>query len=433
MSANQKWLVAGITFTIVALGVMVEIRSAFLSRRMTDFGDYQRAAWAIRVGADPYSVTCDNGWHYNYPPLLAVLMAPFSDAPPGCAQVAALPYAVAVVTWYAVGVFAMLFAIHLIACAVEATLGTAYRRFGYVWWATRLGPLVVSLPAAGRTLGRGQVNTIVLALLAGWLVSVIRGRRVAGGVFLAIAICIKVIPAFLLLHPLWRRDGRALAGSAVGLVLGLVAIPVAMCGPAAAVSQATTYLKVTLAPGLGLGGDQSRSDELTNANTTDSQSLMSVLHNLSHPDSWTRPARFATWVKSIHWLAAGVLVGLTFWSAGGQPLSPQTDLLFAGSLCVLMAVVSPVCHLHYFLFVTPLLATTWTQSRSRVAVALFFGAQLLSLFPLRMPGSHAMPFREFGVTTATALGVWAFGLRAIRRRPGVTEPVMPALLSGRAA
>jgi hypothetical protein len=433
MSAPQKWLIVGIAMAIVALGIMVVIRSAFLKRRMTDFGDYQRAAWAIRTGADPYSVTCDNGWHYNYPPLLAIVMAPFADAPPDGRPVAALPYAVSVGAWYAIGVLAMLVAVHLLACAVEWSMRIRRPRFGYDWWAMRLGPLLISLPAAGRTLGRGQVNTIVLALLAGWIWSVVRGRRVTGGVLLALAICIKVIPAFLLLHPLWRRDGRALAGSVVGLVLGLAAVPMSVCGPAAATAQATTYLRVTLAPGLGLGGDYSRSEELTNANTTDSQSIMSVLHNLSHTDSWARPARFATWAKAAHWLTAGVLVCLTLMTAGRRPAAPCGDLLFTGSLCVVMVVVSPVCHLHYFLFVTPLLAVLWPRPRGTLAMALFFGVQVLSLFPITMPGSHAMPFREFGATTLTALAAWAVGLREIGRNARELKPTQPAQVSNRAA
>jgi hypothetical protein len=432
MSSFQKWFVVALALAILALGVMVEIRSVFLKRRMTDFGDYQRAAWAIRVGQDPYSVTCDNGWHYNYPPLLAILMGPFADPPVGGANVAALPYSVSVVAWYLVGVGAMLVAVHLLATAVETALLQPPRRLGHAWWGLRLGPLLLALPAAGRTLARGQVNTVVLALLAGWLCGMVCGRRITGGLCLAFAICIKVVPAFLLLHPLWRRDRRVLAGCAVGLGVGLWGIPVAVCGPTAAIEQARIFLNVTLAPGLGLGGDGSRAEELTNANTTDSQSIMSVLHNLAHPDSWIRPAEFEPWVKMAHWAAAAVLATLTIGVVGRRKRSPQNDLLFGGALCVVMAVVSPVCHLHYFVFVTPLLAALWWAPRSRWTtgvLANFVVVQALSLFPIRLSGESAMPFREFGVTTAAALAVWGVAIADARRGEAISAADSPLPVS----
>ena len=147
---------------------------------------------------------------------------------------AALPYVVSVAVWYTIGIAATFLAVHWLAVAVEAGLSRAPRRYGYLWWSLRLVPLLVILPATGRTLARGQVNTIVVALIAGWAASLVTGRRVRAGVMLAFAICIKVIPAFLVLHPLWRRDRRCLAGLAGGLGFALVVLPVllltAACG-----------------------------------------------------------------------------------------------------------------------------------------------------------------------------------------------------------
>ena len=67
---------------LLAFGVLVEIRSAYMRRRMTDLNCYLRAAWAVRQGgADLYHVFDDNGWHYNYPPLFAILLTPLADPP----------------------------------------------------------------------------------------------------------------------------------------------------------------------------------------------------------------------------------------------------------------------------------------------------------------------------------------------------------------
>src|SRR5947209_4175021 len=85
----------------VAFGGLVELRTALLSRRMGDLDCFLRAAWAVRSGADLYDVTDDNGFHYNYPPLLAVLATPLADPPAGAGRARLLPYPVSVGDWYA--------------------------------------------------------------------------------------------------------------------------------------------------------------------------------------------------------------------------------------------------------------------------------------------------------------------------------------------
>src|SRR5262249_31204322 len=73
------WLLLCVIFLF---GVLVEYRSVFLQRRMTDLNCYLRAGWAVRQGgADLYHTSDDNGWHYNYPPLYAILLAPLADPP----------------------------------------------------------------------------------------------------------------------------------------------------------------------------------------------------------------------------------------------------------------------------------------------------------------------------------------------------------------
>src|SRR6267154_31891 len=89
----------------IVFGVLVEVRGAFLQTRRTDLAVFARAAWAVRSGIDVYSVTDEKGLHYHYPPLLAILMAPLADPPPGVPMVAAVPFAVTVGVWYLLSVF----------------------------------------------------------------------------------------------------------------------------------------------------------------------------------------------------------------------------------------------------------------------------------------------------------------------------------------
>src|SRR5437660_1417540 len=80
------------------------------------------------------------------------------------------------------------------------------------WRALRVGPLLACLTPVFATLVRGQVNLFVLAPLCFAAAALLRGRSWRGGAWLALAVCLKVFPAFLLLYPLWRRDWRCLGG-----------------------------------------------------------------------------------------------------------------------------------------------------------------------------------------------------------------------------
>src|SRR5260370_10545374 len=81
LSRWERRGLAALLLLAVAFGVLVEVRSAFLTRRMGDLGVYVRGAWAVRTGHDLYEVTDDSGCHYNYPPLLPILATPLSDPP----------------------------------------------------------------------------------------------------------------------------------------------------------------------------------------------------------------------------------------------------------------------------------------------------------------------------------------------------------------
>jgi alpha-1,2-mannosyltransferase len=444
MSRRQRHCVVLLGVAAIVLGGIVEWRSVFLKRRMTDVGCYLRAAWAVRVGGDLYRVTDNNNWHYNYPPLLAVLIAPLADAPPGQPQPVAVPYPASVAIWYAASVLAIVLAVHWLATALSvaglseagprvhrargpASLRPATedqpQRDDHRWWALRLLPFLILLPAIGRTLARGQVNLFVVALLAGWIAGMVRGNRFRAGLYLAAAVCIKVIPALLIIHPLWRRDRRCLVGTAVGLVLGLVVIPVAACGPQAAYEQAQTFLKVTLLPGMGVeSGDTTRLRELTSINTTDSQSMMTALHNLAHPNPWFRPPKADPWVRRTHWGTAVALLAITLWRFRREQ-SALVEIRFAGALMVVMTLASPVSHLHYFVFCLPLVASLWAEERpSRGVVSLsafFVFANVASLLPIDL-------FRSFGLTTVAALMLWGAAMLTRDRATSVHSRREPA-------
>ena len=49
------------------------------SRMKLDLDVNLRAACAVRAGESPYAVTNERGWHYNLPPLLAILLMPLAE------------------------------------------------------------------------------------------------------------------------------------------------------------------------------------------------------------------------------------------------------------------------------------------------------------------------------------------------------------------
>src|SRR6516162_5067276 len=99
---SKKERLGLILLLIVALafGVLVVKRAAFMKRRMTDVDCYLRAAWAVRTGQDLYEVLDPSDWHYNSPPLFAILMTPLAAPPPGVDRTGMLQFPVSVAIWY---------------------------------------------------------------------------------------------------------------------------------------------------------------------------------------------------------------------------------------------------------------------------------------------------------------------------------------------
>ncbi|HEV3237302.1 MAG TPA: hypothetical protein VGZ25_09965, partial [Gemmataceae bacterium] len=131
---------------VLTFGGLVEIRSALLKRHMTDLQVYLRAAWAVRAGEDLYAIKDDNGWHYHYSPLFAILMAPLADPPPGYPRAGILPFGLSVAVWYAFSIACLMLASHGLAKAIEETVHRTHGRrvepYSRPWWGLRLIPIL---------------------------------------------------------------------------------------------------------------------------------------------------------------------------------------------------------------------------------------------------------------------------------------------------
>jgi hypothetical protein len=438
----SRWEWAGLALLLlffVAWGVLVEVRSAFLQRRMTDACCFFRAGWVVRTGGPLYDFTEENGWHYIYPPLFAVLMVPLADAPAGADRAGLLPYPVSVAIWYVLSVVFLMLALHGLARALEErspdrrVRGQPWgcRR----WWALRLVPLLACLPAVGHTLMRGQTNLLLLALLCGSAAAALRGRSWRSGLWLSGAICLKVYPAFLLLFFLWRRDGRALAGCALGLVIGLGLVPVSVFGVGRALDYYDRNARTLLLPALGLGEDRSLGDEILDSINNDSQSVEAALHNSLHLNRYTRPPEPSGLVQWTARAVCGVMTLLTLAAAGRRLDSGSAAVLLFGTLVVVMLLACPVCHSHYLCLLIPLLmgllAAAWDGRRDLRPGHVLTGLLVLNVTAYVLSNLPKLEvLRDLAVTIYPTFLLWltaTLALWRLARRPAAAAEVRPGL------
>jgi alpha-1,2-mannosyltransferase len=413
----RAFLLLLVTFAIY--GLVVEKRSAFMKRHMTDLGVYLRVGWAVRAGEDIYDVIDDNGWHYQYPPLFAILMVPLADPPPGVDRAGTLPFWASVGLWYLFSLACLTLAVHWLASALEERyvhpeLGRMPRGC-WRWWALRLIPILGCLTPIGHTLMRGQVNLLLLFFVSAMTAAWLRGRSGQAGLWLAAAICLKVIPAFLVLIPLWRRDWRCLGSCGLGLFVGLGVVPAAVFGLPRTLAYYEEYDQKLLRPAMGKGSDQSRAKELIEMTANDSQSILAAIHNTIYPDRLQRPPHPSMTVRWAHRVLCGVMTLVVLWAAGWRrATSAAATVLFAGVLTLTMVLMSPVCHLHYFcLSVIPvvgLIAAAWERhGRPRLGLWLFLllVVNVVANALPHLPGLEL--FREVGLAMYPALLIWGVG------------------------
>ena len=423
---------AAIVGLVLIFGAITELRSAFLIHRHTDAGVYFRAAWAVQAGQSIYEVVDDNGWHYHYPPLLAVLLRPLADPPAGVTGGRLLPYPVSIALWYLLGVVALVWAIHGLARTIEGSSRFAALRrpaFSRPWWVLRLAPAAVTLVPIGHALGRGQVGPILLLCATGMVGSFSARRGGRAGLWLAGAISLKVFPAYLLIYPAWRRDWRCLGACAFGLLLGFIVIPAIVLGPGRTIAGYDDFYRLVLRGATVNAPDASTAEEFYHEREGDLMSFRSVLFKTLHPDPATRPPALADWYDWAQKLL-GVGSTLLLLLALGRPESTRaiegpdsvvTTTIVLGLMLVAVIPLVPVSQPHYYMLVLPLVmgivADDW-QRRRRPRLSFWLGA-LLSLYTLAnllayLPGLERL--MDLGLPMYAGLVLWVAGLVILWRR-----------------
>jgi hypothetical protein len=459
---ERVWLAAGL-FALLAFGVNVEQRTALRRTPMTDLGVFACAAGAVRSGENPYTVTDWHGWHYQYPPALAILFTPMALPVPTGPPILAVGvartesntpwgYDIAshrrfyglhgenarffwiVAAWYILSVALIFLSAHALACALEKRrlrdpppAGLRDRRH---WWWLRTLPLLVCAGSLGTDLSRGQVDVVMLAAMSFGIYLAAAGRDLKAGFWLSLPATVKLFPVLLIIYPIWRRRWRMMAGAGAGIVLALAILPAVALGPARTNELYQNWLQVLAKPALGQGADTSRVRELTGMAGTDNQSLLAFIHNWRYHDlpRQQRPAqappveRYAAYA-----IGALMLLGVTLAIGTRWRDMPGDLLIIAGLLIGVALVVNPVSHNYYFLLVLPLVtgllnrgledpAGLASDLKTLLAVAVFMLTDLVARLPAIGPW-----LRDLGLPLLSLVGMMAAGAMALREHKGVVS------------
>lgn len=442
----------------------MERRTALRHEPMTDLSVFCIASGAVWSGQNPYSIPDWHGWHYQYPPALAIAFLPFAEPvplpadalPPEKLRTAAnTPYGYgiegknyyglhadnahfffSVAAWYLLSVLGILFSAHAIGCALEGKIlrspppeDSAQRK---TWWLRRLLPLAVLAGSLGTDLSRGQADILMLTAIAAGIYFLTAQKSFRAGLCLALPATIKLFPPLLLAYPFLRRQWRAGFGVIAGLFILLIALPVATLGPQRTQELYQCWFEVLAKPALGHGTDTSRQSELTGMGSTDNQSLLAAIHNWTHRSTprGERPAEAATWERNVVYACgAAMIAGVLFVIGWRRTDTPHQLCIVAGLLVGLALLINPVVHNFYYLLLLPLVAAiidlAHQQNLKRSArwkmifpVIVFMLADLLA----RAPGIGPV-LRDFGVTTASLIWLlWTGAVLLLQQKKSKSKP-----------
>ncbi len=347
---------------------------------------YQAAGRAVLDGGDPNDALSAGGLPYLYPPLLAVLVAPFS-------RVDEVTFAAGWAVLTVLAGFGCFFELrHLLRLTGSAPP-----------WPLAGAALLFAAWPVGSTVRWGQISTVLLYLLLAGYRSVAIGRRhrevMLGGALLAIAAVLKLTPllpaAVAAAQPAVagdsRRAGLAAAGLGIGLALGLFLVPAAAVGWQANLGYLARWThrvaaEETIDPRhrrfAHLAGNQSLANGLNRLRGRDAASARTPLNLL---------ASLALLCLCLGAVCRGARCGDASASAAGWSLA-----------CAVTCLVTPIAWTHHYVLFIPavLMVPVWLHRRGQPAAALALATAPWLFFAL----NEAWFSRQF--LLSLGLAVW---------------------------
>lgn len=201
------------TILIVAGAMVIALLGLLFIRNLIDFPVYYAAGRSLLGGrVDLYSAdfAVSRVMDYRYPPLFLVLLAPLW----------LVPYSIASYIWY------LLSAAEIMGCVYVIIRTFPELRSSWRGW------ILIALGAASyfvMALHYGNAHLLATFLLFASLYGFLQGRAVVSGLFMALAITIKVTPVLLLPYFVLKRKWKLLAAVTLFLVI-LNLLPAAYFG-----------------------------------------------------------------------------------------------------------------------------------------------------------------------------------------------------------
>ena len=421
----------------------------------TDFTVYTEAGAAFFDGREPYEVKNVRGWTYIYPPLLALMVAPLS----------VLDSESQAFVWFIVS------SILCFGCYAEASRLWRFlvsrdqdspQRDSLSLWVGACVGMTVLLPTLA-CLQRGQVGIALLyALLLGYRL-VLTGKRwtsrFLGGVVLAWAVVLKLVPALPVGFMLWQHWIRALSpgggrrefvrasvlslGVTAGVFLFLLAIPGAALGWNTNLRHLQTWSqKVVLSDDPG-SSYKAYLDSTNNQSFTNAVHLLVARLRVERPDDLksimvrfaktpaerqrAEDAATALMRQADHTtqrfvrIAKGLLLTLLF----GLALVPARNDLTGhavafGLACLGILLISPVAWTHYYMMTLPaiLCVPLWLDRKGHPKTARWMAGA-----PLLLVWTHFLAKQWVGPIGLLGLGitVWFLAVCALVIRERVLD------------
>lgn len=297
---------------------------------------------------------------FTYPPLAAVMFAPFAWL---SLEAAGVGITLTTLVLLIVATVIVLTRLDVWPDSAATTEPAWLRR---CWLAAAMvAPAVILVEPIRSNFEFGQINVVLMTLVIADCVP--RRTPWPRGMLLGIAIALKLTPAVFVLYFLLRRDGRALITTTVTAVLATLA------GFALAWRDSWEYWTGTV----------SNTDRIGSATLNTNQNIAGALARLGLGES----ERFGLWV-----LASFAVLALTVWAVLRvlRDSDPDGDAPVLALMCVAMfgLVVSPVSWSHHWVWALPavLVAAVVAVRRHAPALAVLaaLGLTLLVWTPIRL-------------------------------------------------
>lgn len=299
---------------------------------------------------------------FTYPPLAAILFAPFAWLSLPAASVAITATTLVLLIVSTVIVLTRL----NVWPDTAITSEPAWLR--RCWLAVALvAPAVIWLEPIRSNFEFGQINVVLMTLVVADCVP--RRTPWPRGVLLGLAIALKLTPAVFLLYFLLRRDTRTLLRTAAAAVVATLA------GFALAWTDSIEYWTETVR----------NTDRIGTATLNTNQNIAGALARLGLAEG----PRFALWIA-----ACFAVLALTWW-AGRRALRSGTDEApVLALICVAMfgLVVSPVSWSHHWVWTVPTLLVTgvlaYRMRNAYLAAVTVVGLALMVWTPILLLTPH---------------------------------------------